>query len=857
MRIAHNPKTGEYLGLQGGEWKPLRIAENKAGDRLYLDVDGWKPLKAGTAETPDTPKSSNGRNAGLFARGVLEGVGEPFDFLASANPHTGFARMVGNLFPKAKQYIPQVALAQVKHKPVGEVAANALSLPQPETDGEKLGVAATRGAASALPTLALGGLPSVAKGAPALAKFLTAAPVEQLVSGAASGAASEAARQNGAGTAGQIGAGLVGGLLPGTLALGGRAAVRTGKAGARALEALSEGGQNRIAGENLRSMASHPERLVDTLKKALKDSDGEVIPGSLPTLGEVAEDAGLAVAQKGRRNKLPALSEREVAQNTARREYLTSSADELAPLSAYDTPEADSGAALRNAFTEQYGKQKQATRVAYDAVREGGSTFNLEPLRDALKDALPKSRYAAEMPADIRRFLATLDEDVQNGTLGTFDDLQDMRSRLGEIVTDANGKQDWTLKKFASDMLHRLDDYLDNSAEYADMPVTPQPGSAAYRAARQEALALSKAKVAADSPFWDTVWKHLDADSLARDFPDAKRELAALHGRGIFAPRGSGLPIDELADSLKTQGWLAADADSSTLVELLKSKARGKASAASELGNVLEGATQYGTGWTPEQLEKFKQAKATRREQAELFEQNFNKKMSSGLLRDDQILGNYFKSGPAGDGAAKDFLRAFGGDASAMDVMREHIVRKFRRAAVGEDGKVNLTRMQKWMASHADALSNFPELRKELADLVGRVARDMGRTRLMDSLSAVRGSPTAQNLATQAIMDTVLGKSLGRGNQGLAKAGIKGMLAGGANRFTQMLYGPADVRINELLDEAFLNPAFALELLENYRPYTPTVDLKSVLKDSAKAQANVQARSLLDLLADDDKKKRK
>lgn len=47
MRIAHNPQTGEYLGLRDGQWEKLRIAENSAGDRLYLGENGWEPLNTG------------------------------------------------------------------------------------------------------------------------------------------------------------------------------------------------------------------------------------------------------------------------------------------------------------------------------------------------------------------------------------------------------------------------------------------------------------------------------------------------------------------------------------------------------------------------------------------------------------------------------------------------------------------------------------------------------------------------------------------------------------------------------------------------------------------------------------------
>lgn len=836
MRIAHNPQTGEYLGLQGGEWKPLRTASNAKGEKLYLDVDGWKPLNKGNAETPDSPKADDsvlGRGFSFGTRNVLEGLG--------SLPHMLLNEPINAIFG-------------TNLKNPGEAIADLAGLEKAKTDSDRVLGAAVRGGVEALPAIVAGGAPAVAKALPRVSSFLAAAPLSQAASGAASGAAVEGVKQAGGGTAAQIAAGLGAGLIPPVLSLGSIGAVRTAKAGSRALEALSEGGQHRIAGENLRSMASHPEELV----RKLENMEGEIVPGSRPTLGQVAEDAGLATAEKGRRNRNPAFTEREAEQNAARQADLEKSADNLSPMSAYDTPDADRGAALRDVYESRYAAQKQATRAAYDAIdAEGTTRFNLSPLRDSFNEVLDDGLFALELPAEVRRIVSQLDDAVQNGRTASYRELQNARTTLNELAEKAHNTGDSPLERIVVGMKRKLDEYMETAAQYADDAVVPLPGSAAYRAARREASELAKAKVAADSPMWDKVWGHLDADSLFRDFPDAKRELAQLHGRGLFARKGEGLPIDQLADSLKTQGWLTPDADSSTLVEILKSKVRGKGRAAEEMGNVLEGMTQYGSGFTPEQAAAFNRAKATRREQGQLFESDFNERMSRGLLRDDQIPANYFKAGPAGNAAAKDFLRAFGDDPTARSVMREHVVRLFRKAALGQDGKVNLSRMQKWMTAHADALSVFPELRRELQAIVDRLAADIGRTRTMDALSSVRGSPTAQNLATQAIMDSMLGRSLGRGKEGVAKAGLKGMLAGGANRLTRALYGPADARINQLIDEAFLDPTFALKLLKEYKPYTPKVTLGDAVKSIGKGYTSAQARGLLDLMGEDEPKKKK
>lgn len=850
MRIAHNPKTGEYLGLQGGEWKPLRIAENKAGDRLFLGENGWEPLNVGRAETPDTKKDSAGdilsRGFSFGTRNLLEGMGDVVSGF-------GVIPNVTNMFNKA------VGIDYEAKNP-GEVLADTLGLQKAVTDSDKVLGAALRGGASAIPTIGAGLAPAVAKATPKLASFLTAAPIEQLASGAASGAAAEKVRQGGGGTGAQVAASLAAGLSPSALSIVGRGAARTAKAGSRAVEALTEKGQKRIATENLREMATDADRLV----AQLNNMDGEIIPGSKPTLAQVTEDSGIASMEKGRASTSEnrgRYGERYREQDEARTQRLDSDLNTLAP--DLESPAADYGAALRYAFDERYNAAKDRTRAAYQAIDPDNTTsFNLAPLRDSFGEILPQGQFAAPLPADIRRFMAQLDDAILNGRTASYRDLQDIRTQLGDIITTAQNNRDDNLLRIAGGMKQRLDDYLMSAAEYADQPVQPLPGSAAYRDARREASAITKARVAADSPMWDQVWGHLDADSLFRDFPDAKRELAELHGRGLFARKGAGIPIDELADSLKNQGWLTPDADSSTLVEILKSKVRGKGNSAAALDDVLENATQYGTGFTPEQAQAFLKAKQLRREQGGLFEQGFNKAMSQKgerALRDDQVVGNYFKAGAAGDGAAKDFLRAFDDDAYAYATLQDYVVNHFRRAVSGKTPARRVAAMQQWFRTYGDFLRNFPELNSQLRALAKKQFDDVGRAQKADSLAAVKGSPTAQNLASQAIGNALLGGSLGRSGSGLLRGGglVRNVLSAPVNAIIPKLYGDADKAINRIIDDAFLDPEYARQLLKDYKPFAPQVDIKDVLKAQSKGAVTANARSLLDLLAAEDEKKKK
>ena len=55
MKLAHNPETGEYLGLVDGQWVPVKVAHNDAGDLMALGADGWEA--SGHVSTPNQPKA--------------------------------------------------------------------------------------------------------------------------------------------------------------------------------------------------------------------------------------------------------------------------------------------------------------------------------------------------------------------------------------------------------------------------------------------------------------------------------------------------------------------------------------------------------------------------------------------------------------------------------------------------------------------------------------------------------------------------------------------------------------------------------------------------------------------------------
>ncbi len=1024
MRIAHNPETGEYVGYQNGTWQPLRIAQNQAGEKLYLGENGWTPLDVSAASTPDNPgKPERGttggvltdaaRGVGITARSVMEGLSDAVTFAPDL-----YAAAGNYLLPQNQKNADAIRNViddvdglsdddkeNVMHlmdngfdtvANIGTKVSDAISLPEARTDKEKLLAAGVRGVSGAASGLGIG--KTIARQAPRLAKWLTTAPGTQLAGGGLSGVLSEEARQEGAGLGGQVAAGVVGAMTPSALIAGGRAAARTGAAGARALEALSDAGQRRIAAENIRSMATRPDDLLATLDKA----ELELVPGSKPTLGQVAGDPGLAVTEKGRastsanradygeRYKQQADARQDVlndvagtleSSRAARQESLNSMLKDLQAqqtareagvvgdvngmkVAGIDLPVADNGAALADIYKQRYAAEKARTRAMYNSIDpDGTATFNLEPLRQSFDSVLERGQFAPALPGDIQRIVGQMDDAIANGRPATYRDLQNVRKQLRQRATDAAKTGDSDLARIAGNMQHSLDDWLDAIPEPGDA-IMPKPGSKAYRAVENEARA---ALGPASDPFGvDLQYMRklgINKDWLVNNIgAGAPAELNKMYP-GLVRESGTFIP-DVSAGSLQTK-FARGDEIYDALKSYYPTYAGRNSAVARTVDDMLWANRIEPTGFTDAQAQAFKDAKFQRSQQGKLFEENFNQAMSRGQLRPDQVMGNYFKAGPAGDGAAKDFLRAFGDDAQAAQILQDHIASAFHQAVV-KNGKLDAAAMRKWLQAHSAALENFPEVRQRLMriaasqeaaeraamntresiaaapdgsarlgkltiddarvkDLVksgamttaeakrlqalqaaeratgtvkqvisttpnvpprlGKapitdglqdylvnsgamtaedvkklraVQADVARRKRMDELGAVRGSPTAQNLATQAIMDTALGRSLGRNVNGLGstpKGIMRNVLAGIFNKGAEVLYGRADANINRIIDDAFLDPTLAKELLKNYKPYTPKRTMGDIASTASKAAAVQSARNLLQLIANSDKRK--
>lgn len=150
------------------------------------------------------------RSLGLGGRAAMQGVLDIADVVAS--PARYGLNKINEALGGAPDYF----------KPTAEAIPEGLGLPEPQTPQERIVGAGIRGAAGAIPTLGAGAALQAAGRAPAIAEALTAMPKLQGVSGFTGGAAMGGAQEAEVGPAGQILAGIAGGMSPMAAGLAGR-----------------------------------------------------------------------------------------------------------------------------------------------------------------------------------------------------------------------------------------------------------------------------------------------------------------------------------------------------------------------------------------------------------------------------------------------------------------------------------------------------------------------------------------------------------------------------------------------------------------------------------------------------------
>ena len=329
-----------------------------------------------------------GRVAGLAGRAGVEGLVEGAGTLASLPVDAVYNAGVG--VAKGADYLMGTDRAPSFGMPAtnavsaaGDYAADSLDLPEPQTDNEKLAMAIGKGAISALPGMGVGGMMSAGSGmVRGIGNTLRAAPVTQVLSGAAAGGAGEYTMQ-------QTGNPSLAALA--SLAAGGGVGAGTAAAtgAGTALRPLTAGGRDRIVGDILNMQARDPRAAARNMRTA-----PTYVPGSRPLAGVASGDPGLINLQRGveRMDTKKLFAENIEKANQARNDALanvTLNPDQVDTLSKARTAKADTDtAALFDTPQMRQARVPVTDLMAkLHGVKQDRRLYARQPVQEAVREA--------------------------------------------------------------------------------------------------------------------------------------------------------------------------------------------------------------------------------------------------------------------------------------------------------------------------------------------------------------------------------------------------------------------------------------------------------------------------------------
>lgn len=353
----------------------------------------------------------------------------------------------------------------------------------------------------------------------------------------------------------------VGGLAAPAAILAGRG-LAAGYQGAKGLvEPFTKAGQERIAAGVLRSSATDPARAAANAMQARP-----LVPGSQPTLAQVADDPGLAQLERTLLNNpegAPALQQRFAAQRAAR---LNTVRDVAGTDDYYDAIKAgrsifaneDYGNALKQGVDPQMAKamapqiqsllerpsiqaaQKDAVRLAKESGVELSDTTSLQGL-DWVKKALDNKIGMASQPG------SSLGKEDLRALMQTKSDLMATLEQLAPGYKQANDSYAAMSRQINSmDVARALQDKLQR-------PGSEYFGNSAREMGQQYSEALSKSV--------DSVKKITGMNKQLSDVMNT-RDVAALenvardYGRKSFAENAGKATGSNTAQNLASQNML-------------------------------------------------------------------------------------------------------------------------------------------------------------------------------------------------------------------------------------------------------------------------------------------------------------
>lgn len=541
-----------------------------------------------------------GRVAGLAGRagveGFIEGAGTLASLPADALYNVGVAGAKGLDYLSGSDSGFQFGMPVTGMvSGAADSAADALSLPEPETDNERLAMAIGKGAISAVPGMGLGGAMSAGSGAVRTAgNWLRAAPVTQAASGAAAGGAAEYTKQQTGSDAAAVMAALIAG--------GGTALGTAGAQGTlTTLRPLTAGGRDRIVGDVLNMQARNPQRAIQNMTNA-----PTYVPGSKPLAGVASGDPGLINLQRGaeRMDTRRLFAENIEQANQARNDALsavTMNPSQVDALSKARTAKADVDTAALFDTPQMTAARVPTNNLMAElhALKQDRRLYARQPFQEAVREA------RRMIVSNSKRNRTTGAMEINPGVLYSI--RQNLAQGLsGQIRSDAapNVK---LAGKAGEKILSILDDEIENAApgfkaymaDLAQSGEARKQGSLGYEA-YQAGMSSGPTAIEGGAPF-------LNLASLRRAYQQRAPELSQTQRQTFEAV------IADLDRSMKTTAPSIRSSGSDTMqnitVAALLGRALGGKLAEGPVGavfaaplNKLAGIGQVGVPATQERL---------------------------------------------------------------------------------------------------------------------------------------------------------------------------------------------------------------------------------------------------------------
>ena len=445
----------------------IQFPDGTPSDTILKVVKQHVGASGSAAQQPATGLK---RSAGLAARTGIEGLLGGVTGLPNYIANLGSGLLTGDYN---------------RFRNPGVDIANALGLPSPESNEEKMAHAAGTGAIemgtpAGMLNSAFRAGKALSQAAPALSRFLTDAPRMQMASGAGAGAASELAAQNDASPGMRTAYGVAGGLLPAFAAPAARLGATTLAAPLGDVRDIArtftDSGRRQIAGRVLNDTAGPYASQIAGMDNAAL---GSLIPGSDPTLGQVANNGGISALEKiaaSRGVNSGKFADRRIQQREAQQALANEIGDEASTRLNADRQAltdrmpagmgaSEAGQILREHYNQNYQAAREGVNRDYQAVDpEGTARFSLGPLLDKFNASLGTSPIERDlMPAQAKNFYRTVDAYAQTGTPATWRDLQAMRSELGDLGYQSAVSGDRKTGRIADMMKRNIDDYVNTA----------------------------------------------------------------------------------------------------------------------------------------------------------------------------------------------------------------------------------------------------------------------------------------------------------------------------------------------------------------------------------------------------------